>query len=137
GDHNKQNILAAIAIAMLMGATKAGIYQVLTTYSGVEHRLQYVANKDERLFYNDSKATNMLATEKALKSFTQPVILLAGGLDRGNDFMSLIPYLKYVKAMVLFGETAFKLQETAHEAGITETVIVKDVAEAVREAYKL
>ena len=135
GDHNKQNILAAIAIAMLMGATKAGIYQVLTTFSGVEHRLQYVANKNERLFYNDSKATNMLATEKALQSFTQPIILLAGGLDRGDDYENLVPYLNNVKEMIVFGETAEKLKTVA----IKENIIVHqaiDVREAVHIAYE-
>lgn len=135
GDHNKQNILAAIAIAMLMGATKAGIYQVLTTFSGVEHRLQYVANKNERLFYNDSKATNMLATEKALQSFTQPIILLAGGLDRGDDYEDLVPYLNNVKEMIVFGETAEKLKTVA----IKENIIVHqaiDVREAVHIAYE-
>lgn len=85
GEHNLQNILAAIAAAKLNGATNEGIYRVLTTFSGVEHRLQFVENINGRLFYNDSKATNILATQKALDSFKQPTILLAGGLDRGMN----------------------------------------------------
>jgi len=135
GDHNKQNILAAIAIAMLMGATKEGIYQVLTTFSGVEHRLQFVANKNKRLFYNDSKATNMLATEKALQSFTQPIILLAGGLDRGDDYEDLVPFLKDVKEMIVFGETAEKLKEVAIKENIHVQQVV-DVREAVHIAFE-
>src|SRR5699024_5011561 len=100
-----------------------------------EHRLQYVANKNERLFYNDSKATNMLATEKALQSFTQPIILLAGGLDRGDDYEDLVPYLNTVKEMIVFGETAEKVKTVA----IKENIIVHqaiDVREAVHIAYE-
>lgn len=136
GEHNIANILAAISVAKLNGATIDGIIQTLKTFTGVRHRLQFVAEFNGRKFYNDSKATNMLATEKALQSFTQPVILLAGGLDRGDDFTELVPYLKYVKSMVLFGETAVKLQKTAHSNGINDTIIVRDVNEAVAEAYK-
>src|SRR5690625_6737761 len=106
-----------------MGATKTGIYEVLTSFSGVEHRLQFVANKQDRLFYNDSKATNMLATEKALQAFQQPTILLAGGLDRGDNYHLLIPYLTYVKTMIVFGETADKLQEVAKQEGIHVTKV--------------
>src|SRR5690625_3142366 len=93
GDHNLENILAAISVAKLSGAINEGIRHVLKTFTGVKHRLQYVTTLNERYFYNDSKATNMLATQKALRAFQQPVILLAGGLDRGNDFYDLMPYL--------------------------------------------
>ena len=137
GEHNYENILAAIAVALLSGATKEGIRKVLTTFSGVKHRLQYVTTINGRLFYNDSKATNILATQKALKSFEQPVILLAGGLDRGDEYDSLLPFVKHVKAMVLFGETAKKLAAFAKKAKIEEVRIVKDVQEAAKVAYDL
>lgn len=137
GEHNIENILAAVSISILNGATKEGIRHVLSTFSGVKHRLQFVANINDRLFYNDSKATNILATQKALKSFTQPTILLAGGLDRGNSFDSLLPDLKHVKAMIIFGETAPKLAELANEANIKTIVSVKDVAEATNVAYEV
>lgn len=136
GEHNIANILAAICVAKLSGATNDGIIQTLKTFTGVKHRLQFVIEKNGRLFYNDSKATNMLATEKALKSFTQPVILLAGGLDRGDNFDELIPSLKYVKSFILFGETAKKIEKTARKIGVTDIVIVNDVKEAVAEAYR-
>ena len=137
GEHNYENILAAIAVALLSGATKEGIRKVLTTFSGVKHRLQYVTTINGRLFYNDSKATNILATQKALKSFEQPVILLAGGLDRGDEYDSLLPFVKHVKAMVLFGETAKKLAAFAKKAKIDEVRFVKDVQEAAKVAYDL
>ncbi|WP_117160885.1 UDP-N-acetylmuramoyl-L-alanine--D-glutamate ligase [Paraliobacillus sp. X-1268] len=137
GDHNLENVLAAVAASMLSGATKEGINEVLTTFPGVKHRTQYVEQINGRLFYNDSKATNILATSKALDSFEQPVILLAGGLDRGNDFDALIPYLTNVKAMILFGETAIKLNETGQQAGIEDIVFADNMAQAVDLAFEL
>ncbi|MBP2077548.1 UDP-N-acetylmuramoyl-L-alanine--D-glutamate ligase [Oceanobacillus polygoni] len=137
GEHNLQNILAAIAAAKLNGATNEGICQVLTTFSGVEHRLQFVENVNGRLFYNDSKATNILATQKALDSFKQPTILLAGGLDRGNAFTELQPHLKHVRAMVVFGQTASKLKQLAAEVGIKKVVESENVEDAVKAAYSI
>lgn len=135
GRHNLENILAAVAAAKLCGAANEGIRKVLSTFSGVKHRLQFIKNLHGRLFYNDSKATNILATQKALDSFREPVILLAGGLDRGNDFTDLVPYFKNVKAMVAFGETKEKLRRAADAAGI-HIVIADNMQEAVEKAYK-
>jgi len=136
GNHNIENILAAICVAKLYGVTNEAIYDVLSSFSGVKHRLQYVGEIHERLFYNDSKATNLLATQRALASFKQPIILLAGGLDRGNSFSELIPFLDHVKGMVVFGETAPKLTQLASEQNI-QVLAVKDIKEAVAEAYSL
>ncbi|WP_047981351.1 UDP-N-acetylmuramoyl-L-alanine--D-glutamate ligase [Ornithinibacillus contaminans] len=135
GEHNVENILAAISAAKLSGATNEGIRKVLTTFTGVRHRLQYIDTIHNRLFYNDSKATNILATQKALSSFEQPTILLAGGLDRGNGFDELIPYLNHVKALVVFGETAPKLRSMAEKAGITHVITAERVQDAVLKAY--
>src|SRR5690625_7400249 len=97
GTHNLENILAAVCAAKLSGDNNEGIRKVLTTFSGVKHRLQFVANINDRLFYNDSKATNILATQKALSSFQQHIILMAGVIDRGNEFTGLLPDLEHVK----------------------------------------
>ncbi|MFD1849144.1 UDP-N-acetylmuramoyl-L-alanine--D-glutamate ligase [Oceanobacillus bengalensis] len=137
GEHNIENILAAVATAKLNGASNEGIRRVLKTFTGVKHRLQYVDSVRGRLFYNDSKATNILATQKALSSFQKPVILLAGGLDRGNEFTELSPYLGSVKAMILFGETKYKLKELAENEGIKNIVLVDNVEKAAQEAYSL
>lgn len=134
GEHNLENILAAVAAAKLSGANNEAIRQVLMTFTGVRHRLQYVETINSRIFYNDSKATNVLATQKALSSFDKPTILLAGGLDRGNGFADLLPYLANVKLMVLFGETKEKLKKLADQAGI-DAVLVEDVAMAAKTAY--
>lgn len=136
GEHNLENILAAISAAKLAGATKDGIYRTLTTFSGVKHRLQFVGKIHDRLFYNDSKATNNLATQKALSSFKQPIILIAGGLDRGAEFDELLPYLTHVKAMVVYGETKEKLRALADKANI-KAVVVNELSEAVQAAYHL
>nr|WP_132948205.1 UDP-N-acetylmuramoyl-L-alanine--D-glutamate ligase [Thermolongibacillus altinsuensis] len=138
GKHNLENILAAISAAKLAGADNDAIQHVLTTFTGVAHRLQFVADINGRKFYNDSKATNILATQKALSAFeNERVILLAGGLDRGNEFDELIPYLKHVKAMITFGQTASKLERVAREAGIETIKRVDNVEQAAFVAYEL
>lgn len=136
GNHNLENILAAVAAAKLRGAENEAIRNVLATFSGVKHRLQYVETIEGRKFYNDSKATNILATQKALASFTQPVILLAGGLDRGNEFTDLIPYLKNVKGMVLFGQTKGKLQQIAEQVHIPY-ILAENVEQAAEQAFHM
>lgn len=137
GSHNIENMLAAIAIAKLSGASNEGIIHTLTTFTGVKHRLQFVIEINGRSFYNDSKATNTLATQKALASFQKPTILLAGGLDRGEDLTTLVPFLKNVKAAIFFGETKEKLKNVAQLAKIDEIYLVHDVEEATKLAYEI
>lgn len=136
GRHNLENILAAIAAAKLAGATNEGIEKVLTTFTGVKHRLQYVKTVNGRMFYNDSKATNMLATEKALSAFTKPTILLAGGLDRGDDLTELLPHLEHVKGIISFGETKEKFRELAKKADLPLVLTASDIEDAVIQAYR-
>ncbi|WP_066318190.1 UDP-N-acetylmuramoyl-L-alanine--D-glutamate ligase [Bacillus sp. FJAT-29814] len=135
GRHNLENILSAMAAAKLSGVDNSAIKEVLKTFTGVRHRLQYVADVKGRKFYNDSKATNMLATINALAAFDAPVILLAGGLDRGNEFDELIPYLKNVKALITFGQTAAKLERVGMVAGIKQHQRVDNVDKAVPVAF--
>lgn len=136
GVHNLENCLSAIAAAKLSGVDNSAIEEVLRTFTGVKHRLQYVAEINGRKFYNDSKATNILATVNALAAFKEPVILLAGGLDRGNEFDDLIPYLKNVKALITFGETAAKIERVGRNAGIKTITHVDNVEKAVPVAYQ-
>ncbi|WP_108669788.1 UDP-N-acetylmuramoyl-L-alanine--D-glutamate ligase [Peribacillus acanthi] len=137
GKHNLENILAAVAVSKLKGVDNHAILEVLETFHGVKHRLQYVATIADRKFYNDSKATNILAATKALSSFEEPVILLAGGLDRGNEFDELKPALANVKAVVTFGQTAKKIERVAKEVGITNIKNVDNVEKAVPVAFEL
>ncbi|EDL62698.1 UDP-N-acetylmuramoyl-L-alanine--D-glutamate ligase [Bacillus sp. SG-1] len=137
GKHNLENILCAVIAAKLSGVSNEAIQEVLKTFTGVKHRTQFVRTLNGRSFYNDSKATNVLAAKSALEAFDQPTILLAGGLDRGNSFDELIPYLKNVKALITFGETAVKFLETAAKAGIQTVKRVDNVEAAVPAAYEI
>ncbi|WP_318765913.1 UDP-N-acetylmuramoyl-L-alanine--D-glutamate ligase [Lactiplantibacillus carotarum] len=137
GDHNVENVLAAIAVAKLQGVATSGIVQVLKTFSGVRHRTQYVETYEGRQFYNDSKATNLVSTEMALRGFDQPVVLLAGGLDRGNTFEKLAPALKdHVKTLIVFGETAQKVADAGKLAGIDDIEFTENCETAVPVAWK-
>ncbi len=140
GDHNVENALAAICVAKLSGVLNASIVRVLTTFSGVKHRLQYLGQKANIKFYNDSKATNILATQKAMSGFDNRTLwLLAGGLDRGNGFEALATDVADLKGMIVFGETAPKLRALATSLAIpvfdsenvaTAAVLAYDKAEA-------
>jgi UDP-N-acetylmuramoylalanine--D-glutamate ligase len=136
GKHNLENILSSMAAAKLSGVENSAIQEVLRTFTGVKHRLQFVAEKNNRKFYNDSKATNILATVNALAAFNNPVILLAGGLDRGNEFDELIPYLKNVKSLITFGQTAPKIERVGRDAGIKVIERVDNVEKAVPVAFQ-
>ena len=138
GIHNIENALAAICVAKTRGIATEAIAQALTSFTGVAHRTQFVTKFNERRFFNDSKATNILATEMALGGFDHSkLILLAGGLDRGNSFDDLIPSLKEVKAIVLFGETKDKLADAAKKAGIPTILFTENTETAVPIAYDL
>lgn len=138
GIHNEQNCLVAIAISKLMGAENSDIQSVLSTFAGAKHRLQYVMTLDGRKVYNDSKSTNIEAATVAIPSFNEPEVLIAGGLDRGFTFDSLVPlFKKHVKAIVLYGETKYLLADAARKAGIKDIIIENTLQEAVPKAYEL
>ena len=138
GTQNVENVLAAVAIAKLAGATNEGIEKAVQNFHGVKHRTQFIKEVNKRRFYNDSKATNIIATQTALRSFiNQSVILIAGGLDRKNGFDELVPDLKSVSGIVLYGETKEKLQEAAKVAGVPVIEVVNTLEEATKKAYEI
>lgn len=138
GAHNIENALAAITVAKLYDISTEAIKQTLHLFHGVPHRTQYVGEIQGRKFYNDSKATNILATEMALSGFApEKMILLVGGLDRGNSFDELVPSLQNVKALIAFGETKHKLVEAGQKAGIQVIEITENVETAVPLALAL
>ena len=105
GQHNLLNSLAAATAANIIGITNQDIFSILSTFSGVPHRLEKVSEINGVTYINDSKATNLDAVQVALKSFSQPVILLLGGMDKGGDFRSLLPHThKYLKTVIAFGQ---------------------------------
>lgn len=136
GDHNVENCLAAIAVAKIQGKSNEAIIEVLHNFSGVRHRTQFVRNVAQRKFYNDSKATNMEATQKALAGFSGPVVLLAGGLDRGVTFEKLEPSLKNVRTLIVFGETSELLAQAGKNAGVKTIIKTENAVTAVPIAFE-
>ncbi len=144
GRFNVENALAACGIAIAAGADPAVLAEVLASFRGVEHRLEYVAEKAGTAYYNNSKATNSKATTMALGSFKQPLVLIAGGLDRGSDYLELLPVLEGLKGIVVMGETRDKLAKVAAVAGVKHIISVDNgdsaaavLQKAVREASAL
>lgn len=136
GLHNVENALATIAVAKLSGISNQAIAETLSSFGGVKHRLQKLGTIKDVAFYNDSKSTNILACQKALSGFdNNKVILIAGGLDRGNAFDTLIPDIKGLKKMILLGESAEKMKVVAERAGVSY-LEAKDVADATRIAFE-
>lgn len=136
GVHNIENALAAICVAKLEGVSNEVIRETLIHFAGVPHRTEFIGQFENRKVYNDSKATNILATERALSGFDkQHLILIAGGLDRGNSFSELVPSLTDLKAIVVMGETKEKLVVAAKEAGIPLIYEVDTMRDAVLNAF--
>ncbi|WP_124727711.1 UDP-N-acetylmuramoyl-L-alanine--D-glutamate ligase [Staphylospora marina] len=137
GPFNLENALAAVAIALSAGCPEDAIREALRTFRGVEHRLEFVTERSGIKFYNDSKATNPQAAIRALTSFEEPVVWIAGGLDRGIDFREMVPVIKErVRVMVVYGQTREMLAERGKDAGIPVHV-TEDVREAARIAGTL
>lgn len=135
GMHNYENIMATIMVVKELGIDNESIIEVLKTFSGVEHRLEFVREFNKRLFYNDSKATNIKSTQTALASFDKPTILLLGGMERGQDFNELKDYMSCVKMIVCYGENKNRIKELGDNLMI-ETVVVGTLVEAVTKAYE-
>ncbi|RSJ72035.1 UDP-N-acetylmuramoyl-L-alanine--D-glutamate ligase [Streptococcus cristatus] len=137
GSHNVENALATIAVAKLRGIDNQVIKETLAHFGGVKHRLQYVGEINQVKFYNDSKSTNILATQKALSGFdNSKVILIAGGLDRGNEFDELVPDIKGLKKMVILGESAARVKRAADQAEVSY-LDASDVSDATRKAFSV
>ncbi len=135
GIHNVENAMAAIAMAKLAGITDESIKKTLTDFEGLEHRLEYVREINGVAFYNDSKSTTVNALEKALLSFDQPIILIAGGRDKGLDFRSIRSLARSkLKELVLIGEASDKIKE---ELAFEPFYRAKDMADAVSYSYQI
>ncbi|MGH7816044.1 MAG: UDP-N-acetylmuramoyl-L-alanine--D-glutamate ligase, partial [Candidatus Binatia bacterium] len=133
GVHNVENIMAAIAAAKSAGVSRRAIEKTLEEFPGLEHRLEFVRERDGVRYYNDSKGTNVGAVVKSLASFSAPVILLAGGVDKGGDYAPLADGVKKkVRRLVLFGAT--KRVIAAALGQLTQTAIVDDIRAAVGDA---
>jgi len=133
GVHNLENALAASAMSLAAGADMRSVAAVLREFPGLEHRLEFVREKDGVTYINDSKGTNVGAVVKSVEGFTQPVILIAGGLDKGSDFRPLAGLFKEkVKLLVLIGKAADKMEKALGRS--TRTVRATTLQEAVKLA---
>ncbi len=138
GDHNIENCLAAVLMADAFGVSLESIKKVLSVFSGVEHRIEPVRTIHGVPYYNDSKATNVDSSIKALESFDGHIILIAGGYDKMNDlqeFMALAA--KKTDALLLIGNAAERFYAAAQQAGIKDIRRLSSMEEAVRTAYEI
>jgi UDP-N-acetylmuramoylalanine--D-glutamate ligase len=133
GLHNLENILAAVCAAALMGCAAEKIRAAIVNFKAVEHRLEYVATIGGVEYYNDSKATNVDATMKALQSFPANIHLILGGKDKGSDYTVLNNLLRErVKSVYTIGAAAEKIQ--SHIKGTTQIVSSGTIESAVKQA---
>jgi UDP-N-acetylmuramoylalanine--D-glutamate ligase len=136
GPHHVANGLAAALAATLLGADSGSIIHVLQNFRGLPHRMETVRRKDGVLWVNDSKATNIDSMQCALKSYSNPIILIAGGRDKNTDFTPLRSLIEQkTKAVIVMGEAAEKLARTWN--GIAGLVRVTSLSEAVKRAEQL
>ena len=135
GAHNLENAMCAATLALCMGLEPAAVCRGLKAFPGVEHRIEFVREVGGVRYINDSKGTNTNAAIVALNAMTKPVILIAGGYDKKEDYNEFIEVVrKKVKRMVLVGATASQIEETAESQGYYNTVRVGDYDEAVKVA---
>ena len=133
--HNAENTMAAILACRAMGLSDAEIEQGVRTFCPPGHRCETVAEMDGILWLNDSKSTNLHSTEAAVRSQTRPIILLAGGKDKGLDYAAINPMLELkARCCIVFGQIADQLENTF--APVCKTIKVETVEQAVAAAAK-
>lgn len=138
GNHNLENALAASLMAYCMGVRPSAIAAALESFRGVEHRIEFVEEIEGVIYYNDSKGTNPDASIKAVEAMKRPTIIIAGGYDKGSEFDDFIKsFGNIVKHMVLIGETADKIEETARRYGFLNIHKAKNLREAVYKCREL
>ena len=136
GMHNVENCMAAISIVKEFGVSNDIIVDVISNFRGVEHRLEYVDTIEGRRFYNDTEATNIKCTQIALSSFDKPTIIILGGLERGQDFNELTPFIKNVKAIIGIGQCRERVLEYGKSVGI-DTYIYEHLRDGFDKCYEV
>ena len=135
GPHNLANLIAAAIAAKIMSVPDDRIQYVFRTFRAIEHRLEKVATIAGVSFINDSKATNVDAVKVALQSFTQPIILILGGKDKGGDFTRLLPHTHNVKAVLAYGQARGTIAAALADAVRLSTV--EGLKDAVHLSHQL
>lgn len=136
GDHNLENALAAVAVAFKAGVSLPAMAQALSSFSGYAHRIEFVAKIDGITYYNDSKATNPEASIPAIRAMAVPTVLIAGGMDKGNDYAPWIETFKNIKHVVLLGETKEAIAARMEQLTDVPFTLVETLEEALVTAKK-
>jgi UDP-N-acetylmuramoylalanine--D-glutamate ligase len=137
GRHNQYNTMAACLAASVMDIRKEKIREAVTTFESLEHRMEKVASVRGVEFINDSKATNVNSTWFALESMTRPVVLILGGVDKGNDYSLITELVKEkVRAIVCMGRDNSKLHKAFGEI-VPRITDADSAASAVHQAFSL
>ena len=135
GNHNLENLLAATAAGTLSGLDREIMIETFRSFEGVEHRLEWVRELSGVTFYNDSKATNMDSAAQALQAFTEPMIVIMGGKDKGAEFEVLRPWVSdRVRMLILLGAAADEISDSLGDH--VATVRARDMEQAVELAFE-
>lgn len=134
GSHNIENISSAIAVTTLLGVNKENIQDVITKFNPLPHRIEYISTVNGIKIYNDSKSTSPDATLRALESLPSPIILIAGGKDKGTDYKKLNKILRdKVKNLILIGEAKARMKEQLENS--TSICTAMTLKEAINKAF--
>lgn len=132
GIHNVENVMAAVAISYFMGSDMETISSTIKNFNAVEHRIEYVTEKNGVIYYNDSKGTNTDASTKAIEAMSRPTVLIAGGYDKGCQFDDWVKTFKgKIKQVILIGATKEKIAAAAHRQGYENVVMADSLLDAV------
>jgi len=135
GSHNLENVMAAAAAARAFGLSWTEISDGLARFKGVEHRQEIVGSFEGILFVNDSKGTNTDAATKALLAFDEPLVLIAGGKNKGLDFHEFMKVVqRKVKSLVLLGQAAEEMEQAAKDEGVQRIIKATTFEEGVEKA---
>lgn len=137
GTHNYENVMAAAGMAAVYGVPVEVIREAVLAFKGVEHRIEFVAEKQGVAYYNDSKGTNPDAAIKAIQAMNRPTVLLGGGYDKDSEYTQWIQAFDgKVKKLILLGQTREKIAKDAEKCGFHDYVMADGFEEAVRLAAR-
>ena len=138
GAHNYENVMAAVCITKAAGIPDEIIVEQIKQFKAVEHRIEFVTEKNGVRYYNDSKGTNPEAAVKAIEAMTRPTVLIGGGYDKGSEYTEWIESFDgKVKKLILLGDTREKIAADAEKCGFTDYMFVDSFEEAVLTAAKI
>jgi len=133
GKHNFENVMAAVAMAYYAGVSVESIRKSICEFTAVEHRIEYVTEKNGVVYYNDSKGTNPDAAIKGIQAMNRPTWLIGGGYDKGSSYDEwLNSFDGKVRSLVLIGQTKEKIREAAERLGVCSCILCEDLQEAVK-----